>query len=312
MVLLAYRNILQLFVMFINSSVITHSLDPLQGEPLSLKGDEERKRGKTTLRIQCYSIYCRNVAPSYKSGILLWCRLAIISQKSNMKQEIHTINLSLPFRLGDVNCYLIEANAGFFLIDTGCSNKRAYLDKELESAGCQLGNLKLIILTHGDFDHAGNAAHLRKKFDTRIAMHRDDVGMVEHGNILWNRRKANIFSKAIVRILTLVFFRFGRSERFKPDFCVEDGYDLSEFGLDAKVLHIPGHSKGSIGILTAGGDLIGGDLILKSDKSDQPHLNSIIDDLAVARTSVEKLKSLNIKTVYPGHSQSFPMDMLTT
>jgi glyoxylase-like metal-dependent hydrolase (beta-lactamase superfamily II) len=111
-------------------------------------------------------------------------------------------------------------------------------------------------------------------------------------------------------MFTPIFFRFGRSERFKPDFYIEDGYDLSEFGLDAKALHIPGHSKGSIGILTVDGDLIGGDLILQSDKSDRPHLNSIIDDSAEAHTSVEKLKGSSINTIYPGHSKSFTMDML--
>ena len=242
--------------------------------------------------------------------MMLYAQLAVIAQKSNMKQEIRTINLLLPYRLGDVNCYLIETNVGYFLIDTGCSNRRTDLERELESAGCRPGNLKLIVLTHGDFDHAGNAAHLRKKFGTKIAIHHDDAGMVEHGDIFWNRKKPNILVKILIRMLTPVFFRFGRSERFKPDFYIEDGYDLSEFGLDAKVLHIPGHSKGSIGILTADGDLIGGDLILKSDKSEQPHLNSIIDDLAVAHTSVEKLQSLNIKTIYPGHSKSFTMDML--
>ena len=227
-----------------------------------------------------------------------------------MKQDITTISLLLPYRLGDVNCYLIENSAGFFLIDTGCSNQRTHLDRELENAGCQPGSLKLIILTHGDFDHAGNAVHLRRKYDTRIAMHRDDTGMVEHGDIFWNRKKPNILMRMLARMFTPIFFRFGRSKRFKPDLYIDDGHDLSEFGLDARVLHIPGHSKGSIGILTACGDLIGGDLILKSDELKPPHLNSIIDDLALAHTSVEKLKSLNIKTVYPGHSISFTLDML--
>jgi hydroxyacylglutathione hydrolase len=228
-----------------------------------------------------------------------------------MKQEITTISLSLPYRLGDVNCYLIENSAGFFLIDTGCSNNRNHLDTELESAGCQPGSLKLIVLTHGDFDHTGNAAYLRRKYDTKIAMHPDDAGMVEHGDIFWNRNKPNILVRVPARIFTPIFFGFGRAERFKPDLYIEDGYDLSEFGIDAKVIHIPGHSKGSIGILTADGDLIGGDLILKSDKADKPHLNSIIDDLAAANASLRKIKGLNIKTVYPGHSKSFAMDMLT-
>jgi hydroxyacylglutathione hydrolase len=228
-----------------------------------------------------------------------------------MKQEITTISLSLPYRLGDVNCYLIENSAGFFLIDTGCSNNRTHLDTKLESAGCQTGNLKLIVLTHGDFDHTGNAAYLRRKYDTKIAMHPDDAGMVEHGDIFWNRKKPNILVRVPARIFTPIFFGFGRAERFKPDLYIEDGYDLSEFGIDAKVIHIPGHSKGSIGILTADGDLIGGDLILKSDKADKPHLNSIIDDLAEANASLGKIKGLNIKTVYPGHSKSFTTDMLT-
>ena len=103
-------------------------------------------------------------------------------------RKIVTISLSLPYKLGTVNCYLIETDTGYILIDTGCSNKRTELGKELESAGCKSGNLKLIVLTHGDFDHTGNAAYLRKKFDTKIAMHDGDSGMVERGNMFWSRK----------------------------------------------------------------------------------------------------------------------------
>jgi glyoxylase-like metal-dependent hydrolase (beta-lactamase superfamily II) len=76
-----------------------------------------------------------------------------------MTQEIKTITLSMPFRFGSVNCYLIKTGLGYILIDTGNSNKQAELEKELEGVGCKPGNLKLIILTHGDFDHIGNAVH---------------------------------------------------------------------------------------------------------------------------------------------------------
>nr|MDO8075676.1 MBL fold metallo-hydrolase [Candidatus Freyarchaeota archaeon] len=86
-------------------------------------------------------------------------------------KKIITISLPLPYRLGTVNCYLIKTDTSYILIDTGCSNKRTELEKELESAGCKPGNLKLVVLTHGDFDHTGNAAYLREKFGTRIAMH---------------------------------------------------------------------------------------------------------------------------------------------
>jgi len=221
-----------------------------------------------------------------------------------MPTKIKTISLLLPYKLGSVNCYLIETKTGYILIDTGCSNKRTYLEKELERMGCKQGNLKLIILTHGDFDHAGNAAYLQKKFSAKIAMHYNDSGMVKHGNMFWNRRKGNILLGMIARVL----FGFGKKERFNPDLYIDEGYELSEYELDAKVLHIPGHSKGSIGILTADGNLFCGDLLENKDK---PVLNSIMDDSAAANASIKKLKSLKIKTVYPGHGKPFPMGSFT-
>jgi len=219
-----------------------------------------------------------------------------------MPQEIKTIRLPLPYRLGTVNCYLVEADTGYVLIDTGGSNKRTEIEIELLSAGCKPGSLKLIVLTHGDFDHSGNAAYLCKKFGAKIAMHSDDSGMVERGDMFGDRQKGN---NLLTRSLVPILFGFGKSERLSPDFCLDEGDDLSEYGFDARVLLIPGHSKGSIGILTAGGDLFCGDLL---ENTDEPVLNSIMDDLAAANASVERLKSLEIDAVYPGHGQPFPME----
>ena len=210
--------------------------------------------------------------------------------------------LTTPFLNVSVNCYLVRTGDGFVLIDTGRTSKRGVIEKELESAGCRPGNLRLIVLTHGDFDHCGNAAYLRGKFGAQIAMHEDDSGMVERGDMLWNRKKQNI----LIRMISKLFFRLSKSDRFKPDLCVDEGYDLSGYGFDARVLEIPGHSKGSIGILTASGDLFCGDLLANVDK---PDIWSIIDDSAAAHASVEKLKGLRINTVYPGHGQPFPMEM---
>ena len=200
-----------------------------------------------------------------------------------------------------VNCYLVKVNLGYILIDTGWSNKCTDLEKELESTGCNPGNLKLILLTHGDFDHTGNCAYLRKKFGTKIAMHYGDSGMVERGDMFWNRKNPNI----LVRIIVNVFLGLSQADRFKPDLTIEDGYHLSEYGFDAKVLHLPGHSKGSIGILTAGGDLFCGDLFMNMN---QPTPTSLVDDKAELKVSIEKLKNLKINTVYPGHGKPFPMN----
>src|SRR4030042_5923602 len=135
---------------------------------------------------------------------------------------LETSILTTPFVFNiSVNCYLVRTGDGFVPIDTGMSNKRSAIEKELESAGCQPGNLALIVLTHGDFDHCGNAAYLRRKFSTRIAMHKDDSGMVERGDMLWSRNKPNILIRTFFRL----FFRLGRSDRFSPDLCIGEGYD---------------------------------------------------------------------------------------
>ena len=102
-----------------------------------------------------------------------------------------------------------------------------------------------------------------------------------------------------------ILFGFGKSNRLKPDVLFEDGDDLSEFGCNGKVVHIPGHSRGSIGILTADGSLICGDLL---ENTKMPRLNSIMDDLEAAKASIDKLSNSPINTVYPGHGRPFPID----
>lgn len=210
--------------------------------------------------------------------------------------------ITVPFVLNiSVNCYLLRVDDGFVLIDTGKAGKRKHIQQEMHQLGCRPRNLRLIILTHGDFDHSGNAAYLRDVFHSEIAMHDADRGMVERGDMFWNRKQPNKF----VRWLMGLFFRLDKDNRFTPDICLKEGDNLSAFGLDAEVIELPGHSAGSIGILTAEGDLFCGDLLANTSK---PDLWSIIDDPDAVRASVDKLKHYDISTVYPGHGKPFSMD----
>jgi hydroxyacylglutathione hydrolase len=159
------------------------------------------------------------------------------------------------------------------------------------------------MLTHGDFDHTGNAAYLNSIFGTPIAMHRDDAGMVERGDVFSNRKKQNILITALIPLFT----GFGKSERFTPDIVLEDGYDLSLHGLKARVISLPGHSRGSIGILTEDGELFCGDFF---ENTKQPVLNSLIDDSEAAQASLLRLESIGIKMVYPGHGLPFAWERL--
>ncbi len=241
-----------------------------------------------------------------------------------MRPEIKTICLSMPFFRG-ANCYLIKTDAGSILIDTGFPSKRADLERGLARAGCQPGNLNLIVITHGDLDHTGNCAYLREKYGVpghpvKIAIHRYEAGVVENGDDTLSRRRPSflvmLIGGIILKLLAAVI-NFGKFERFKPDLCLDEGDDLSAYGLDAKILVLPGHSRGSIGILTTVDDSVAGptrvlfcgDLLWNMRK---PGPHGIVDDAAELKASIERVKSLDIQTVYPGHGASFPMTQLTT
>ena len=203
----------------------------------------------------------------------------------------------------DVNCYLIKTRNGFFLIDTGMPNKRKPIQKDIENAGCYPGDLKLIILTHGDVDHAGNAAYFRKQFGAKIAMHPEDMGMVERGDMYAGRKSGNI----LIKFFLNRFFSIKEPDRFTPDLTIEDGYDFSSFGFESRALHLPGHTRGSIAVLTSEGILFCGDLL---DNLTKPGRFSLIDNPIEAQNSIKKLQTLNIKMVYPGHGKPFPFAAL--
>jgi len=200
-----------------------------------------------------------------------------------------------------VNCYLVKTPSGYILIDTGLSKRRSDLERELETAGCKPGDLRFIISTHGHLDHNGNTAYLREKYDARIAMHSGDLVMTESGDMFRGMKGLTVTVARTILLLT----GLSPYDSFKPDIILEDGDSLSEYGFDARVVHIPGHSKGSIGVLTTGGDLFCGDLLENTGK---PAKTRIVVDSAELDASVEKLRTLGVKTVYPGHGKPFQME----
>jgi hydroxyacylglutathione hydrolase len=204
----------------------------------------------------------------------------------------------IPITNAIVNCYLIKTGDSFFMVDSGVSFFSGALKKILRAAGCKKDNLKLVVITHGDFDHTGNARYLQKKYSAKIIAHKLETTAIEKGDMTSNRkRKLGGLFKAYLWLFKVLMF-----SRLKPDRYITGYFDLVEYGIDAKIILIPGHSTGSIGVVTKDGDFFCGDLL---NNRKRPEKNDFFDDIKELDASIIRLKTMNLKTVYPGHGKPF-------
>jgi hydroxyacylglutathione hydrolase len=159
----------------------------------------------------------------------------------------------------------------------------------------------------GSSNFHGNAAYLREKFGAKIGIHAGDAGMIERGDMGWNRKKKSdrvslVFG--VVMLLSPLFVSSAKFEKFKPDLLIDETFDLSAYGWDARIIHLPGRSRGSIGVLTRAGELLCGDFLYNMAGF------SLINDLADHRSSIDKTRKLDIKIVYPGHGKPISIERL--
>lgn len=192
---------------------------------------------------------------------------------------------------GFVNCYLLMGDAGAILIDTANPH---YSDLILR----QLGNVSvnLIVLTHGHSDHVGSAAELSQKLHAPVAMHEADAPLITapasrklQGHTLLGRVLAGASQSVMAKT---------RVSPFVPTVQVDEGFDLSAYGVRAQVVALPGHTAGSIGILTNTGDIIVGDAAFHMLR---PTGARIYEDRKGMEASVEKIRRLCTGSIYVGH-----------
>jgi len=150
------------------------------------------------------------------------------------------------------NCYIISNDGKAILVDTGSGE--AY-DKVL--AECSKFDMQLIVLTHVHFDHAENAAKLAKHFDIPVALHKADIELFENFD---NQpiKSYGIVGKLVLG-LSLKVLRYTKIEKPEKIIFIKEGDSLSKYGINSKIIELPGHTKGSIGVDVAGRALIAGD-----------------------------------------------------
>lgn len=199
----------------------------------------------------------------------------------------------MTLKCGPVNCYLITNDSSAVLIDTATEQYNNYLLKKLESY-----NIKLIILTHGHIDHVGNTAFLANKFNAKIAMHELDYELSQDNSI--RKLNAKSFLGKILKKASESSFKTTKISAFKPDFFLHDHQSLSEFGINAEVISLPGHTAGSIGILLKHKELIIGDTLMNIFR---PGPSLIAEDFQMLKQSIHKVKQLKSEIIYVGHGR---------
>jgi glyoxylase-like metal-dependent hydrolase (beta-lactamase superfamily II) len=87
--------------------------------------------------------------------------------------EIHRVD-----GVRGANCYLVPGADGLYLVDAGMPSNALRVLRYLTSLHKAAKDLRMILLTHSDIDHAGSAAELRRKTGAKIAIHEADAPVV--------------------------------------------------------------------------------------------------------------------------------------
>lgn len=198
--------------------------------------------------------------------------------------------------LRTVNAYLLRG-AKPILVDTGFPGMAERILRALRQAGITPEEISLIVLTHSHPDHAGSAKQLRELLRAPIALHADEASWAENG-------KGPIpppvtpFGRVIKAITSPEF------PAFTPDLLLRDGDSLAEFGVAATVHHTPGHTPGSLAILTDSGDAIVGDLAAGSMlRGNRPGRPLLADDPRQVGRDLQLLLTHRPRRIWFGHGR---------
>ena len=192
-----------------------------------------------------------------------------------------------------MNCYIIEREQECILVDAGIS-KSAKCVANLLKSNFPDKPLKAVFLTHCHIDHTAGLSVLNKYFDFIVIAHEDEKPYIE-------KEKELPSFKGFSGFLTKVLERMMGVSNLKVDQTVVDGEIL--YGL--KVMHLPGHTPGTIALLDVEsqalfcGDIINADK--KGSKILPPKEHYAFDYNQALEASIRMLEETTPSVVLVGH-----------
>lgn len=159
---------------------------------------------------------------------------------------------------GRSNVFLVTQNNAHILFDTSTTKYQDKLVKVLQKIG--VSDIRILVLSHTHFDHAGNAAFIREKFHAEVLVHSSESAdlIAGEGSI---PRGTNLITRTLVALLGGKWKVWMRYPGCDPDIEVNEYLDLSGYGIHANLIHTPGHSPGMISMVADGEIALVGDAL---------------------------------------------------
>jgi len=191
------------------------------------------------------------------------------------------------------NVYVIKGKDGDILIDTGFIGTKKALLKWLKNF-----NIKLIILTHAHIDHTWNVSYIKEKYNCKVALGKNDIKNLDNKNI--KTYPAKKYLKLWTKAMTFGMKHL-KSKPFKIDITLEDNQTIDKYGINLKIVELPGHTTGSIGILYKD-YLFVGDALVNRRKISIAYQNQNNNK---AQESLKKIINMKPKIIFLGHDKEF-------
>ncbi len=217
--------------------------------------------------------------------------------------NIHSI------KLGVGRCYVIQGERTI-LIDAGGPRQAAHFRQAMKALAIDLHSVRLIVITHGHWDHIGSARDIQDMTGARIAMHHRERDWLEESMkvlspaaTLWG----HVVRAMMVPLLPLIHFPATNVTVVVGN----EGASLLEYGIPGRVLYTPGHSAGSVSVLLDTGEAFVGDLAMNEFPLRlRPGLPIFAEDMEKVRDSWRRLLAEGAKTVYPAHGKPFAAEII--